>query len=186
MRRVILESPYAGKTPEDVAANVDYARACVRDCLLRDEAPLASHLLYTQPGILRDGVAEERALGMRAGLSWTPLAEAVVVYVDRGVTPGMQAGIARAKKNEIPVVMRSLNDAGDLTQPLITPTQLHDLLVSIGHDVPVEALVETALTDADVKDAFAWAKAKHADAQGAGVEVPSCPRWLEPLLTRGW
>ena len=56
MRRVILESPYAGSVEENVA----YARAAVRDSLLRGESPIASHLLYTQPGILRDGVPDER------------------------------------------------------------------------------------------------------------------------------
>jgi hypothetical protein len=56
MRLVVLESPYAG----DVDANVEYARACVRDALQRGDAPIASHLLYTQPGILRDEVPAER------------------------------------------------------------------------------------------------------------------------------
>ena len=57
MRRVMLESrPYNGDTDR----NVRYARACVRDSLLRGEAPIASHLLYTQPGVLRDNVAGER------------------------------------------------------------------------------------------------------------------------------
>ena len=35
LRLVVLESPYAG----DVARNVRYARACLRDSLLRGEAP---------------------------------------------------------------------------------------------------------------------------------------------------
>ena len=39
---VLLESPYAGY----VERNLAYARACMRDCLLRGEAPFASHLLY--------------------------------------------------------------------------------------------------------------------------------------------
>lgn len=39
---VLLESPYAGY----VERNLAYARACARDCLLRGEAPFASHLLY--------------------------------------------------------------------------------------------------------------------------------------------
>jgi hypothetical protein len=60
MKLVILESPYAG----DVAANTAYARACVRDSLSRGEAPLASHLLYTQPGILRYDVPDERQRGI--------------------------------------------------------------------------------------------------------------------------
>ena len=42
-----------------VEENVAYARAAVRDSLLRGESPIASHLLYTQPGILKDSVSDE-------------------------------------------------------------------------------------------------------------------------------
>ena len=56
-----------------------YARACVRDSLLRGEAPIASHLLYTQPGVLRDNVAGEREQGIAAVLAGEPVAEATVV-----------------------------------------------------------------------------------------------------------
>jgi len=34
MTRVIIESPYAAPTPEGIAYNVSYARACLRDSLL--------------------------------------------------------------------------------------------------------------------------------------------------------
>lgn len=107
MRRVILESPYAG----NVDANVAYARACVRDCLQRGESPIASHLLFTQPGVLRDDVPEERALGIAAGLAWRHVAEATVVYADHGVSPGMQHGIKIAKDAGLPVEIRYLKDA---------------------------------------------------------------------------
>lgn len=103
-RLVILESPYAG----DVEANVDYARACVRDSLLRGEAPIASHLLYTQPGILDDTVPAERQQGIDAGLAWRAVAHASVVYTDRGISRGMEYGIAAAKAAGIPVEYRSL------------------------------------------------------------------------------
>jgi hypothetical protein len=93
MRLVIIESPYAG----DVEANVEYARACVRDSLGRGEAPIASHLLYTQPGILDDGNPEERQWGIDAGLAWRAVAEGHVVYVDKGITKGMEYGIASAR-----------------------------------------------------------------------------------------
>lgn len=106
MRHVILESPYAG----DVAANVDYARACVRDSLLRGEAPLASHLLYTQPGILNDDDRDERAHGINAGHAWLHLADAVVVYTDHGISAGMEAGIRLAELHGKPVEMRSIED----------------------------------------------------------------------------
>ena len=97
MKLVILESPYAGKTKEEVARNVAYARRALRDSLTRGEAPLASHLIYTQPGVLRDKVPEERALGIAAGLAWSKVAHGAVVYTDLGITPGMAQGIKRHK-----------------------------------------------------------------------------------------
>lgn len=103
-RLVILESPYAG----DVEANLTYARACMKDSLLRGEAPAVSHLLYTQPGVLDDTNPEERTLGIDAGLAWGRVAEATVVYIDRGVSRGMQYGIDNANKAGRPVEMRSL------------------------------------------------------------------------------
>ncbi len=108
MKRVILESPFAAPTPEGIAQHVEYARACVRDCLKRGEAPLASHLLYTQPGVLADGVPEERKLGMEAGFAWSLFAQAVVVYTDFGISNGMQRGIEVAEKAGIPVEYRKL------------------------------------------------------------------------------
>ncbi|WP_242137359.1 hypothetical protein [Sphingomonas sp. TREG-RG-20F-R18-01] len=87
MRRVILESPYAG----DVERNVAYARACLADSLARGEAPIASHLLYTQPGVLDDSKPGERAHGIAAGLAWKSVADAQVFYVDLGWSNGMCA-----------------------------------------------------------------------------------------------
>lgn len=92
----------------NVAANVSYARACVRDCLKRGEAPIASHLLYTQPGILDDANDEERQIGIRAGLSWLLVAEATVVYTDLGVSNGMEQGITAAKALGVSIEYRTL------------------------------------------------------------------------------
>lgn len=102
---VIIESPYAG----DVEANIDYARACVRDSLLRGEAPIASHLLYTQPGILDDDIPSERQQGIDAGLAWRRVAHASIVYTDRGITRGMEYGIKAATDAGLPVIYRTLN-----------------------------------------------------------------------------
>jgi hypothetical protein len=104
MKLVILESPYAG----DIDRNVAYARACVRHSLSLSEAPIASHLLYTQPGILNDDVLEERQWGIDAGLAWKKVAEATVVYYDYGMTKGMQYGIMAAKAAGIPVIYRTI------------------------------------------------------------------------------
>lgn len=107
MRLVIIESPYAG----DVEANVAYARRCVRDSLSRGEAPIASHLLYTQPGILDDDHPAERQWGIDAGLAWRRAAEASVVYTDRGISRGMEYGIAAAKEAGIPIEYRQIGEA---------------------------------------------------------------------------
>jgi hypothetical protein len=104
MRRVILESPYAGMVEENVA----YAKLCIRDCLKRGEAPIASHLLFTQPGILDDDVPEERVMGIEAGLAWMPVCDAVVVYTDRGDSRGVAAAQERAFVLGKPVEFRSL------------------------------------------------------------------------------
>jgi hypothetical protein len=53
MKRIILESPFAefisqNNEKRTVKENIEYARLCVRDSLSRGEAPIASHLLYTQ------------------------------------------------------------------------------------------------------------------------------------------
>lgn len=106
MRRVILESPYAGA----VERNVAYARACLRDSLLRGEAPIASHLLYAQPGVLDDTDPAERALGIDAGLEWGKWAVWTVAYTDLGITDGMKQGFERAKREGRPIVIRRLGD----------------------------------------------------------------------------
>lgn len=104
MRLVILESPYAG----DIEANVAYARRCLRDSLIRGEAPIASHLLYTQPGVLDDADPTERQKGIDAGLAWRHVAEATVVYTDRGISAGMRYGIDVAMTAGKVVEFRSL------------------------------------------------------------------------------
>ncbi len=103
-RRVIVESPFAG----DVETNTAYARAALHDCLARGEAPIASHLLYTQPGVLNDDVPEERVWGIEAGLAWSSVAEATVVYDDLGISRGMRYGIERAEKDGRSVEYRQL------------------------------------------------------------------------------
>lgn len=89
----ILESPYAG----DVERHTAYARAAMRDAFKRGFYPYAGHLLYTQPGILADAEPTERALGIAAHLAWAECARTTLVYKDLGVSPGMLAGLERAR-----------------------------------------------------------------------------------------
>lgn len=105
MKLVIIESPYAG----DIEANVEYARRCVRDSVLRGEAPIASHLLFTQVGILKDEIPGERALGIRAGLEWRRVADVSVFYCDRGWSSGMLAALHTAVAKMLPMEIRALD-----------------------------------------------------------------------------
>jgi len=104
MRCVILESPYAG----NVERNVAYARTCLRHSLSLGEAPIASHLLYTQPGVLRDDDEIERQWGIDAGLAWAALASATVVYIDLGISRGMKYGIDHALRAGRPIEWRAI------------------------------------------------------------------------------
>jgi len=108
-KRVIVESPFKGRTPFEQRRNIAYARACAHDCLVNHhEAPFLSHLLYTQDGILDDTIPEERQDGIDAGLAWGEVAEATVVYVDFDISKGMEYGIAAAKNASRPVEYRTL------------------------------------------------------------------------------
>ncbi len=109
-RLVILESPYKGNTPEELERNIQYARRCMRDCFQKGDYPFASHLLYTQPGILDDNDKEERKLGIEAGLAWVNHAEATIVYTDFGISEGMKYGIQRAEKEGRKIEYRTLEN----------------------------------------------------------------------------
>ena len=104
MKRVYLASPYAG----DVERNVRYAIRALADCLAREEAPFAPHLLYTLPGVLVDGDPDQRSLGMDAGDAWAKVADALVVYADLGISSGMDQEICDARARRQTVEYRSI------------------------------------------------------------------------------
>ena len=104
MKLIIIESPYAGDTDK----NIDYARKCMADSLQRGEAPFASHLLYTQDGVLNDSIPSERLLGIKAGLAWGAFADVTAVYTDLGISSGMEYGIQNSIKAGRQIEYRSI------------------------------------------------------------------------------
>jgi hypothetical protein len=107
---VIIESPYAG----DLQRNIQYAIRAMYDSILNHaEAPIAFHLLY--PQILRDSNPEERQLGLNLSQLWYPHADRVIMYIDYGVSPGMNFGKVKAMSMGLPVTMRRIgpNPAND-------------------------------------------------------------------------
>lgn len=109
MRRVIIESPYAG----DVARNKAYLQACIRDCLRRGETPYASHQMLTDA--LDDGDPEQRKQGIEAGYEWWFAADAVVFYVDLGWSPGMARAEVEAVARGAHIKARSLGPDWETT-----------------------------------------------------------------------
>jgi len=115
---VVVETPYAGEVP----LHLRYVRACMRDCLLRGEAPFASHHQYTAPGVLRDEIPAERQQGIRAGFAWRGFAHKTVFYVDYGWSMGMQLARVAAAQIEQPFEVR-----------LLGPTWLEDQVARESH-----------------------------------------------------
>jgi len=104
---VMLESPYAAKTQLQSIRHVFYAREAMRHSLeVKFEAPLPSHLLYTQ--VLDDDIPLHREIGIGAGMAWLQRADYVVLYTDFGVSKGMEYARKLAESLGLDVVKRQL------------------------------------------------------------------------------
>ena len=114
----IIESPYRGTDLIDRRVNELYLTLCMRDSIERGEAPIASHALYTRPGLLDEDKPDERALGIALGLAWwrardqlSGLRPLIVFYQDRGWSNGMKAALERASEHGIAVTCRNIGMA---------------------------------------------------------------------------
>ena len=124
---VDVETPYKHKVKKEVKRNLLYARACVRDCLKRGEVPFASHIFYTQPGILDDNVPQERELGINAGKELIESLPGIVtvVYKDMGISDGMKYGIERAISNNRLIEYRNLEEGWEEIQLKLSKKHSH-------------------------------------------------------------
>ena len=104
MLKVVIESPFTG----DLVRNVKYARLCLADSLRRGEAPFLSHLLY--PLVLDDNDPKQRKQGIKAGLEWGRKADLRAVYIDYGISEGMEMGIKDAQKHKQRIEYRRILD----------------------------------------------------------------------------
>ena len=98
MLLVVIESPWGATDKAIQKRNKTYAISAMLDSLHRGEAPYASHLLFTHPGLLDDDDEDERNLGLRAGWAWGEKGDFVAVYADFGISLGMRFGIEYAVK----------------------------------------------------------------------------------------
>lgn len=136
MRIVCLESPFK-PSKEDIATysgrfsvtellrqNIVYARMALLNALKLGEAPLASHLLYTQVWTERDDL---RDAGIKAGIELHHRADAVVLYVDLGTSAGMKRAADNARLIGVELLTRSILDAASGKDPR-EELQKHDVV----------------------------------------------------------
>jgi hypothetical protein len=163
--RVIIESPYKGNTD----LNIAYLRACMRDSLLRGEAPFASHGLYTQPGVLVDDIPSDRALGIEAGFAWRASAAKTVFYTDLGWSGGMNYGRQHCERNGLPFECRGLPNQARLDS---TPVALTgEALIKLACELDRMQRAVTAAFEAIPCDCFKGERHAHAIA----VHKDDCP-----------
>ncbi len=93
MELIIVESPYSGETHEQVEKHITYARRCMKHIISQGGCPFASHLLYTQKGILNDSKEAERKKGIQCGYAWGSQAVGVAFFMDYGMSTGMVAAL---------------------------------------------------------------------------------------------
>lgn len=134
---VILESPYAGA----VQRNKAYLQLCIRDCIARGEAAFASHQMYTDA--LDDLSPVERKAGMEAVLAWSRFAQRSVVYLDFGISDGMEKGIALANREQRPVEYRNIFHGATACQAFCSQQDLEQ-------DTPWVELLARALANSKV------------------------------------
>lgn len=109
MKRLIVESPYAG----DVERNTEFARnVCEFAAREHGYAPFASHLFYTQ--FLDDGDPDDRDLGIEAGLAWATRADLVWICLRPGedLSDGMCRAIEFHRDGSTPMVGRRFEQDG--------------------------------------------------------------------------
>lgn len=91
-----------------VNKNLEYARQCCHWVFEQNGVPFASHLFYTQEGMLDDTNQEERKKGIEAGFFIGVFAEKVCVFYDKGISKGMKLGVQKALERDQDIEFVSL------------------------------------------------------------------------------
>jgi hypothetical protein len=109
MTRIIIESPFSASAgTKSVEGNIEYARACCLDAVMREEVPFASHLFFTQ--FLDDNNPDHRIIGTSMGFDFWERADLVVFYTDYGWSNGMKDALVKAVSEDKPFEKRVLGD----------------------------------------------------------------------------
>jgi hypothetical protein len=87
-------------------ANIEYARKAMRHSFFMDEVPIATHLLWPQ---VMSNIGGERVQTSQGTDVLLSKCERVVLYVDRGLSQGMEREWHLAKKLRKQILFRSIS-----------------------------------------------------------------------------
>jgi hypothetical protein len=106
-----IESPYMSVDPDIVKRNILYARIACSYALRNGYTPFASHLFFTQPGLLDDNIPAERSLGINAGKDIIRMSATVsIFFLDLGESTGMKYGREYAMRDVRKIIEIKLFD----------------------------------------------------------------------------
>jgi hypothetical protein len=94
-KATVVLSPFAAEDPAKASRMDRYAKRCVQDSLLKNEAPVANHYFYHE--VLNSNLSIDRDIGLQSQLTWIKHADLVAVYIDMGITQAMELAINVAK-----------------------------------------------------------------------------------------
>ena len=83
----VILSPYRSDDPTEFRKFREYRHNCIRHATERGYAPYASHQMMTDS--YDDRIPEERRKGMQCERAFLEIADAVLVYIDEGISGGM-------------------------------------------------------------------------------------------------
>jgi len=94
-KAAVILSPFMAEDPSQARRMERYAKRCLQDSVLKNEAPVANHYFYYE--VLNSNLSIERDIGLQSQLIWIKHADLVVVYIDMGITQAMELAINVAK-----------------------------------------------------------------------------------------
>ena len=153
MKRVQILSPFRGESSAIERRHVEYAKAAMRDCFARGEAPWAPHLLY--PQVMSDLNESERQVSIEAGCNWLARADLVAAYIDLGISAGMRLELEQARRCGVQVVERRLSGWHEPPAPRTTAQRIQDLRragARVDVCIPLAAAVVDGEAEADIAE----------------------------------
>lgn len=94
MKIAYICSPYRADDPATIRRNVNYAKELTRRAIKNYYAPITPHLYLTQA--LDDNDANERNVGLAAGIELLKKCDVLIVGNKYGISDGMRAEILEA------------------------------------------------------------------------------------------